>query len=146
MPLIILFFELVVESDSQSKAQRTKYLWRLGDYKRFVMSSRTERACMVCGIIQPFRDFVSHGCPNCESLLPFKGDDSVVVDCTSPSFEGFVALCDQESSWVAKWLRIDGFQTGMYAVKVNGRLPEDVVRALTDKGIVYRPRDGSVQD
>ncbi|PRT54837.1 Transcription elongation factor SPT4 [Wickerhamiella sorbophila] len=110
------------------------------------MSSRTERACMVCGIIQPFRDFVGHGCPNCESLLPFKGDDSVVMDCTSPSFEGFVALCDQESSWVAKWLRIDGFQTGMYAVKVNGRLPEDVVRALTDKGIVYRPRDGSVQD
>lgn len=29
------------------------------------------------------------------------------------AFEGQVALCDNEQSWVAKWLRIDGFQSGM---------------------------------
>jgi transcription elongation factor SPT4 len=57
-----------------------------------------------------------------------------------------VALCDSNSSWVAKWLRIDGFQNGVYAVKVNGRLPEAVVHQLADKGVVYRPRDGSAQD
>lgn len=101
---------------------------------------------MICGIVQPLRDFVGQGCPNCESLIPFKGEESVVRDCTSPSFEGLVALCDNEVSWVARWLRIDGFQTGMYAVKINGKLPEDVIQDLSSRGFVYRPRDGSVQD
>jgi transcription elongation factor SPT4 len=62
------------------------------------------------------------------------------------AFEGQVALCDTSASWVAKWLRIDGFQTGMYAVKVNGKVPEDIVQDLLGKGVVYRPRDGSAQD
>ncbi|ODQ64887.1 transcription initiation Spt4 [Nadsonia fulvescens var. elongata DSM 6958] len=110
------------------------------------MSTRTHRACMVCGIILPFKDFVAQGCPNCNSILDFTADDGLVQECTSPSFEGEVALCDAGQSWVAKWLRIDKFQPGIYAVKVNGRLPEDVVEDLGRKGVVYRPRDGSVQD
>jgi transcription elongation factor SPT4 len=47
---------------------------------------------------------------------------------------------------VSKWLRIDGFQPGLYAVKVNGKLPQDIVDDLKSKGVVYRPRDGSAQD
>lgn len=65
---------------------------------------------------------------------------------TNPAFEGQVALCDPSSSWVSKWLRIDGFQPGLYAVKVNGKLPQDIVDDLKSKGVVYRPRDGSAQD
>lgn len=57
-----------------------------------------------------------------------------------------MALCDPSSSWVSKWLRIDGFQPGLYAVKVNGKLPQDIVDDLKSKGVVYRPRDGSAQD
>jgi hypothetical protein len=33
-----------------------------------------------------------------------------------------------------------------YAVKVNGKLPEDIVQDLLNKGVQYRPRDGSAQD
>jgi transcription elongation factor SPT4 len=89
---------------------------------------------------------VSQGCPNCESLVAYKQDDSLIQDCTSPSFEGQVAVCDTSNSWVARWLRVDGFQPGLYATKVNGRLPEDIVQDLLSKGVVYRARDGSVQD
>lgn len=117
---------------------------------------------MICGIVQQYRvsgyliftsersnanqEFVVNGCPNCESLINFKSDDGLVQDCTSPSFEGLIAVCDATNSWAAKWLRVDGFQTGLYAVKVNGRLPEDIVQELASKGVEYRPRDGSAQD
>lgn len=92
------------------------------------------------------KEFVVNGCPNCDSLLNFKSDDALVQDCTSPSYEGLIAVCDATNSWAAKWLRVDGFQTGLYAVKVNGRLPEDLVQELATKGVEYRPRDGSAQD
>jgi len=41
---------------------------------------------------------------------------------------------------------VDGFEDGLYAVKVKGRLPEDIIGDLASKGVVYRPRDGSVQE
>ena len=41
---------------------------------------------------------------------------------------------------------IDKFTRGVYAIRVYGRIPEDVEDDLERKGIVYRPRDGSVKD
>lgn len=111
------------------------------------MSMRQERACMLCGIIQTQRKFLSEGCPNCEELLNFSNDETdVVMECTLPSFEGIVSLADSGQSWVAKWLRIDKFVPGLYAVKVSGKLPVDIIADLEAKGIHYRPRDGSVTD
>ncbi|KAK9464322.1 Spt4/RpoE2 zinc finger-domain-containing protein [Lipomyces arxii] len=105
--------------------------------------SKAERACLVCGIVQTFNEFVARGCPNCDSLLSLQHSDEGVHAATSPSFEGLVAMAGPEQSWVAKWLRIDGFQPGTYAVKVNGRLPDEIVRSLDEQGVRYRPRDGS---
>jgi transcription elongation factor SPT4 len=34
----------------------------------------------------------------------------------------------------------------MYAIKVSGKLPPDIEEELEDKGIRYRPRDGSAID
>ncbi|ODV63293.1 transcription elongation factor SPT4 [Ascoidea rubescens DSM 1968] len=111
------------------------------------MSRRSERACMLCGIVLQFREFKGKGCPNCESVLNYKdSEESLVQECTSPAFEGLVAVGDPSGSWVAKWLRIENFVPGLYAVKVNGRLPPDVVSRLEDNGFHYRPRDGSVTD
>ena len=42
--------------------------------------------------------------------------------------------------YVAKYVR------GMYAVRVKGRIPEDVEAELESRGIKYRPRDQSDQD
>lgn len=103
---------------------------------------------MLCGIIQTYRKFVDLGCPNCESVLHYQdNEDNQVQDCTSPSFEGLVALGDDEQqSWVAKWLRIDSFVAGLYAVKVNGKLPAHIIEELSGQNIAYRPRDGSAED
>ena len=35
---------------------------------------------------------------------------------------------------------------GMYAVRVKGRIPEDVETELEQRNIKYRPRDGTDQD
>ena len=41
---------------------------------------------------------------------------------------------------LAKYVR------GMYAVRVKGRVPDDVEQELHDRGIRYRPRDQTDQD
>lgn len=50
-------------------------------------------------------------------LILYITDAEMGMKCTNMqlyiAFEGQVALCDNEQSWVAKWLRIDGFQSGM---------------------------------
>lgn len=101
---------------------------------------------MICGIVLPNRVFVNQGCPNCESLVSFRTDDQLVQDCTSSSFEGLVSIASGKDSWVARWLRVDKFVPGLYAVKVNGKIPPEIIGDLEDKGVIYRPRDGSVQD
>ncbi|CAI5759707.1 unnamed protein product [Candida verbasci] len=111
------------------------------------MSTRTERACMLCGIIKPYSTFRKDGCINCESLLHFQENDENISECTSPSFEGLVALGrENRKSWVARWLRIDTFEPGLYAVKVNGKLSPEYIGKLEDNNIIYRPRDGSAND
>lgn len=103
---------------------------------------------MLCGIIQPYRRFIDQGCPNCESVLHYQdNDDNQVQDCTSPSFEGLVAFgSGDRKSWVARWLRIESFVPGLYAVKINGKLPPHIIEDLNDRNISYRPRDGSAED
>jgi len=54
-----------------------------------------------------------------------------------------ISLTDPKTSWVAKWQRLEGYVPGMYAVKVVGELPDDVVLQMEDSGIKYIPRDGS---
>lgn len=90
-----------------------------------------------------------------------KGSPDRIQSCTSTYFDGIVALVDSETSWVGRWQRIckapfptscvsvDGYPDrqaagnvrGMYAVRVKGRVPEDVEAELESRGIKYRPRD-----
>jgi hypothetical protein len=66
--------------------------------------------------------FKGYGCPNCKPLLEQLEAHDIIEDITSPSFEGLVALQKPRKSWVGRWQRIDGYQKGMYAVKVNGNV------------------------
>jgi transcription elongation factor SPT4 len=86
-------------------------------------------------------------------VLNLKGDTERVLECTSATFEGSIAMMKPEASWVSRWYfssnlrqRIDKFQKGVYAVQVTGKLPLDLQDALMDKGIRYRARDGTVLD
>jgi transcription elongation factor SPT4 len=65
-----------------------------------------------------------------------------IIDCTSQVFEGLITLAEPSKSWVAKWQRLDGYVRGVYATKVSGQLPDEVVGALEGR-IRYIPRDGS---
>ncbi|CCH62924.1 hypothetical protein TBLA_0I02680 [Henningerozyma blattae CBS 6284] len=97
----------------------------------------SERACMLCGIVQSTNEISRNGCPNCQGVFEEAGVSA--MECTSPSFEGLVGMCKPTKSWVAKWLSVDQNIPGLYAVKVDGRLPIEVVDLLPH----YKPRDGS---
>jgi transcription elongation factor SPT4 len=86
------------------------------------MTTRSSRACLVCSVVLPQSKFIQNGCPNCEDFLEMRGSQDVVEDCTSEVFEGVMFLTPHaaQDSWVAKWQRLQGYQPGLYAVKVNG--------------------------
>jgi transcription elongation factor SPT4 len=115
------------------------------------------RACMVCSIVQTqqvlsilglhqrimlirMQRFLREGCPNCEDFLRLAGSFEAVSDCTSQVFEGLITLADPTKSWVAKWQRLDGYVRGVYATKVSGILPEEVIDTMENEArIRYIP-------
>lgn len=64
--------------------------------------------------------FLRDGCPNCEAFLDLTNHPDSVQECTSQVFEGLITLADPVQSWVARWQRLDGYVSGVYAVKVVG--------------------------
>ena len=107
--------------------------------------------------------FEYDGCDNCESFLKMKKNKDRVIDCTSNNFDGMIAVMSPEDSWVCKWQRIskckkiqlinithylmfvDRFSKGVYAISVQGRLPNSITRDMKSKGINYRSRDTSMR-
>jgi len=67
-------------------------------------------------------------------------------DGTTSNWEGSIALIDPNESWVSKWQGLTNYVPGLYAVRVNGTLPEEVRDELERRGIPYRPRDGSSKE
>lgn len=95
-------------------------------------------------------------------VLQLQDNQDRVLSCTSQYFDGMIALIDPADSWVAKWQRtsaliccgaffaltwlVGEFARGIYAVRVKGRLPDEVENELKDQGITYRPRDLAVTE
>ena len=94
-----------------------------------------------------------------------KGSPDRIASCTTTQFDGVIAVIDPDQSWVARWQRTGLYTSfiglwygsltclmsakyvrGMYAVRVNGRIHEDVELELERRNIKYRPRDQSDQD
>jgi len=107
---------------------------------------RHMRACMVCSIVRTQQQFVQQGCPNCDTFLELVGNLEAIQDCTSQVFDGLITVTDTSKSWVARWQRLEGYVPGVYAVQVEGVLPEDMVAAAESAGVHYIPRDGSVNE
>ncbi|THH18292.1 hypothetical protein EW146_g2665 [Bondarzewia mesenterica] len=137
--------------------------------------ARQLRACLLCSIVQTPLDFRRMGCPNCEEVMQMKGSPDRIQVCTTTYFDGIIAIIDPETSWVSRWQRLCAFRflnslssyradcilfplhfrvfffsakyvRGIYAVRVKGRVPEDVEAELESRGIKYRPRDQTDQD
>jgi transcription elongation factor SPT4 len=80
-------------------------------------SLRALRCCLLCKLIKTYEQFKTDGCNNCEDIL-------------TPSFSGTCAMMNPPKSWVSKWQRSDQVQPGLYALKVFGRLPEEILEDL----------------
>lgn len=104
---------------------------------------RNLRACLLCSIVLSYNEFHNKGCPNCEELLLLRLSPENILELTSQVFEGLITLHNPQTSWVAKWQRLSEYKAGIYATKVVGRLPDDIVQGLEDQGVRYVPRDGS---
>lgn len=74
--------------------------------------------------------FKKEGCPNCEEVLGLRGSDDSIDACTSSVYEGLITLVEPSKSWVAKWQRLDGYVKGVYATKVMGQLPDELITEM----------------
>ncbi|KAJ1759677.1 transcription elongation factor spt4 [Coemansia sp. RSA 2523] len=107
---------------------------------------RQLRACLICGIVQNHHVFRDSGCPNCNRYVNMAGQNDMVTDCTSGTFDGVMAVLQPKKSWVCKFAHVNTSQPGIYASHVYGRVPEDIEDTLTRQGITYHPRDGSADE
>jgi len=76
-------------------------------------SNRDLRACILCSIVLPMKEFADNGCPNCQDLF------TNVHDGTTSNWEGAVALINPTESWVSKWQGLTNYVPGCYAVRYS---------------------------
>ncbi|GAA6005044.1 hypothetical protein JCM11491_002319 [Sporobolomyces phaffii] len=99
------------------------------------------RACLMCSFLASATEFRKEGCPNCDDRLEMKGDSERVLMCTTGQFDGAIALIHPRDSWVAKWQRNAKHAAGVYAVRVTGQLPEEIIEDLEARGIKVHSRE-----
>ena len=109
-----------------------------------VKERRKLRACLLCSLIKTADQFQKDGCDNCE-ILSLKDQPDQISVCTSPNYDGVIAMMKPKKSWVARWQRVAAYnRPGLYAIRVQGRLPESVSEFLyREHQLEYNPRDGS---
>ncbi|KAJ5075481.1 suppressor of ty 4 [Anaeramoeba ignava] len=104
------------------------------------LNSHTARACLSCGLVKTFEQFNQDGCENCP-FLSLKNNKEGINECTTPSFEGLIALINPQESWVAKWKGFVDRIPGCYAMRLTGRLPPEIIQQLREQNIDYVPLD-----
>lgn len=67
-------------------------------------------------------------------------DAERVSNCTTAFFEGQAAIMDPRESWAAKWIRVDNYLPGVYAISVTGQFDKDMEEDLENRGIRWRCR------
>jgi transcription elongation factor SPT4 len=101
---------------------------------------RKLRACLVTGLIKTEDQWLRDGNENLP-CLEMMNDREMVQACTSPNFDGMVAVMTPNASWTARWQGLTNYVPGCYALRVKGSLPSQHRVTLEDNGIRYRPLD-----
>ncbi|KAJ1634720.1 Spt4/RpoE2 zinc finger-domain-containing protein [Pavlovales sp. CCMP2436] len=70
-----------------------------------------------------------------------RGDRDAMMQCTTPHFDGLVAMMDPSKSWVGRWQGISKLHPGVYALKVYGNLSEEMVTVMEENGLAYAPNE-----
>jgi transcription elongation factor SPT4 len=99
----------------------------------------TIRACKRCGLLKAQGQFYDEGCENCP-FLDMADNMERVNSCTTAFYEGQAAIMDPRDSWAAKWIRVDNYLPGVYAITVTGQLDREVEEELENRGIRWRCR------
>ncbi|KAM0686586.1 transcription elongation factor spt4, partial [Conglomerata obtusa] len=94
---------------------------------------KKSRACLNCCIILTAAQFKKIGCPNCKFFNNRKRIESI-NDTTSDSFKGMIGVIYPQQSWVAKWQRLNENVPGLYAMNVDGALPDEYINCIEDLG------------
>mmetsp|Transcript_548 Transcript_548/g.1132 ORF Transcript_548/g.1132 Transcript_548/m.1132 type:complete len:129 (-) Transcript_548:159-545(-) len=102
-------------------------------------SLRGIRACKRCGILKTLDQFINEGCENCPFLDMIDNPERANM-CTSAFYEGQAALMDPRESWAAKWIRVDNYLPGVYALSVTGTLDREIQEDLEERGVRWRCR------
>mmetsp|Transcript_5028 Transcript_5028/g.6505 ORF Transcript_5028/g.6505 Transcript_5028/m.6505 type:complete len:140 (+) Transcript_5028:94-513(+) len=97
------------------------------------------RACKRCGILKTLNQFLDDGCENCP-FFDMEDDRQKTEMYTTAFFEGEVAVMDPRESWTAKWLRVDTFLPGVYAITIIGTFDKDTIEDLESRGCSHRCR------
>lgn len=100
------------------------------------------RACKRCGILKTLDQFINDGCENCPFLEMVDNQDRCST-CTTAFFEGQAAIMDPRESWAAKWIRVDTYLPGVYAITVTGAFDRETEENLESRGIRWRCRPAS---
>ena len=98
------------------------------------------RACKRCGLLKTLGQFIEHGCENCPFLNMAEEGSQQVARCTTAFFEGQIAVMDPRDSWAAKWIRVDAYLPGVYAIVVTGQFDREIEEDLENQGIRWRCR------
>eukprot|EP00475_Leptophrys_vorax_P012288 TRINITY_DN1870_c0_g1_i1.p1 TRINITY_DN1870_c0_g1~~TRINITY_DN1870_c0_g1_i1.p1 ORF type:complete len:107 (-),score=28.77 TRINITY_DN1870_c0_g1_i1:40-360(-) len=84
------------------------------------ISQKNLRACLRCKLIKSMSQFRESGCDNCERELRLAEDSERILQYTTPSFQGMIAMMDPRKSWVARFQRSSTYVPGVYAIQVAG--------------------------
>ena len=79
-------------------------------------------------------------CPQNCPFLEMVDDPEKVNACTTAFYEGQAAVMDPRESWVAKWLRVDNYLPGCYAITVTGQFDKEIEEELENRGCRWRCR------
>lgn len=82
------------------------------------------RACLTCKILLSPQQFSQEGCPNCPDS-DMMGNKQAVEQLTTRNYSGTSAIIDPSRSWVARNIKADKLVPGVYAIAVQGYVPDD---------------------
>ena len=95
-------------------------------------------ACRACALVKTYAQFYDEGCDNCDpSVLDMKEDPAQCKRLTTPFFDGVCGVFDPAHSWAAKWQGFNSLKPGLYALKVNEELDQDIKMDLRQKQHPY---------